>query len=78
MIDQYIKEKHINYYEFNEFNEFNNIEGINSGLVKVYRTNWKQIEKCITLKSFSLVNKISLWLGHDHMTDNFLLTNTDW
>ena len=48
-IDQYIKEEHINYYEFNEFND---IEEIDSG--RVWKANWKRSEKCIALKSFNL------------------------
>jgi hypothetical protein len=50
LIEQYIKEENINYYEYNEFN---NIEELGSGSVsKVYRVNWQQ--ECKALKSFSL------------------------
>src|SRR3954453_23776564 len=53
-IELYMKEKNINYYEYNEFN---NIEEIDNGLMgKVYRANWNQSERCITLKSFNLDN----------------------
>lgn len=49
-IEQYIKEKQINHYEYNEFS---NLEEIDSELFgKVYKANWKQGKKFISLKSF--------------------------
>ena len=51
IIEQCIKEKHVQYFEFNEFNK---IEEIDSGLVgKVYKAIWTQSEKCLALKSFN-------------------------
>lgn len=51
-MEQLIKEENLTYYEYNEFI---NIEEIGSKLVdKIYKANWKQDEKPIVLKSFSL------------------------
>ena len=53
-IEKCIKERRIKCYEYNEFSK---VEEIGSGLIgKVYRANWKQNEKCLALKSFSLDN----------------------
>ena len=51
--EECIKEKRINYFEYNEFNS---IEEIGSGLIgKVYKAKWKN-EKYLVLKSFNLDN----------------------
>jgi serine/threonine protein kinase len=53
-IDQSIIKKHIKYFEYHDFK---NLEEIGSGeFSKVYRANWKQNEKYLALKSFSLDN----------------------
>ena len=51
-MEQLIKKENINYYEYNEFID---IEEIGDGLVnKIYKANWKQGEKLVALKSFSI------------------------
>ena len=53
-LEKCIKEKYLKYYEYSEFSK---IEEIGGGLVgKVYKTKWKQSEKSLALKSFSLDN----------------------
>ncbi len=46
-IERCIKEEHINYYEYNKFNNVKEIGG--EGFGKMYRANWKQNEKYLTL-----------------------------
>ncbi|CAB4419745.1 unnamed protein product [Rhizophagus irregularis] len=51
-IEKCIREEHIKYYEFSEFSEIREIGSELFG--KMYKTNWKQSEKCIVLRSFNL------------------------
>ncbi|GBC04391.1 hypothetical protein RclHR1_05660006 [Rhizophagus clarus] len=50
-----------NYLKYYEFNNFNNIQEIGSGnFGKIYRANWKNSHKCIVLKSFSNVDRVTV------------------
>ncbi|CAB4438333.1 unnamed protein product [Rhizophagus irregularis] len=57
-IEESINKKHIKYYEFENFK---NIQEIGSGTFgKVFRTNWKNFDHYLTLKSFFNLNNITL------------------
>jgi hypothetical protein len=61
MIEEYIKENYIKYYEYEEFNK---IEETDSGCVgKVYKANQKG--KFVALKSFKLDNSIVKEIIHE-------------
>jgi hypothetical protein len=51
-IEQCVKEKHLEYFEYSEFDKME--ETVDILIDKVYRANWKQNEKPLALKSFNL------------------------
>jgi hypothetical protein len=53
-IEEAIDKNQLKYYEYNEFNNFQEIGTGGSG--KVYRANWKNLEKHFILKSFFSLN----------------------
>jgi hypothetical protein len=57
-IEEAIDKYQLKYYEYKEFNNFQEIGTGNFG--KVYRANWKNLEKCIALKSFFNLNNINV------------------
>jgi serine/threonine protein kinase len=57
-IEEAIDKYQLKYYEYKEFNNFQEIGTGNFG--KVYRANWKNLEKCIALKSFFNLNNITV------------------
>ncbi|POG75296.1 uncharacterized protein OCT59_024287 [Rhizophagus irregularis] len=57
-IEEAIDEEHIKYYEYKEFNNFQEIG--TGGFGKVYRANWKNLEKCFAVKSFFSLDNIAV------------------
>jgi hypothetical protein len=57
-IEEAIDKEHIKYYEYKEFSNFQEIG--TGGFGKVYRANWKGLEKCFALKSFFSLNDITV------------------
>ncbi|CAB4388154.1 unnamed protein product [Rhizophagus irregularis] len=55
-IEEAIDKEHIKYYEYKEFNNFQEIG--TGGFGKVYRANWKNLDKCFAVKSFFSLNNI--------------------
>ena len=57
-IEEAITKKHIKYYEYDHFS---NIQEIGSGAFgKVFRTNWKNFEQHLVLKTFFNFNKATV------------------
>ena len=57
-IEEAIVKEHLKLYEYNQFS---NIQEIGSGVFgKVYRANWKNLEKNFALKSFFSLNNITM------------------
>src|SRR3989337_3026084 len=57
-IEEAITKKHIKYYEYDHFS---NIQEIGSGAFgKVFRTNWKNLEQHLALKTFFDFNKVTV------------------
>ncbi|GBC22501.2 kinase-like domain-containing protein [Rhizophagus irregularis DAOM 181602=DAOM 197198] len=54
-IEEVIDKEHIKYYEYKEFNNFGT-----GNFGKVYRTNWKNLEKCFAVKSFFNLDNITI------------------
>ncbi|EXX54256.1 uncharacterized protein OCT59_024282 [Rhizophagus irregularis] len=57
-IEEAIHKEHIKYYEYKEFNNFQEIG--TGGFGKVYRANWKNLEKYFAVKSFFSLNNITV------------------
>jgi hypothetical protein len=57
-IEEAIVKEHINYYEYKQFNNFQEIGSGSFG--KVYRANWKNLEKNFALKSFFNTNELTI------------------
>ncbi|CAB4388131.1 unnamed protein product [Rhizophagus irregularis] len=57
-IEEAIHKEHIKYYEYKEFNNFQEIG--TGGFGKVYRANWKNLEKYLAVKSFFSLNNITI------------------
>ncbi|EXX66713.1 uncharacterized protein OCT59_024285 [Rhizophagus irregularis] len=57
-IEEAIDKEHIKYYEYKEFNNFQEIG--TGGFGKVYRANWKNLDKCFAVKSFFSLNNITV------------------
>ncbi|GET58669.1 uncharacterized protein OCT59_024290 [Rhizophagus irregularis] len=57
-IEEAIDKEHIKYYEYKEFSNFQEIGAGSFG--KVYRTNWKNLEKYFALKSFFSLNNVTV------------------
>jgi hypothetical protein len=57
-IEEAIDKEHLKYYEYKEFN---NIQEIGAGVFgKVYRANWKNLNKQFALKSFYNLNNVTI------------------
>ncbi|CAB4388133.1 unnamed protein product [Rhizophagus irregularis] len=57
-IDEAIAKEHLKFYEYNQFSNFQQI-GV-GGFGKVYRANWKNLEKHLALKSFFSLDNITM------------------
>ena len=57
-IEEAIDKEHIKYYEYNQFSDFQQIGAGAFG--KVFRINWKNLEKHLALKSFYNVDNSSM------------------
>ncbi|UZO03909.1 uncharacterized protein OCT59_024309 [Rhizophagus irregularis] len=57
-IEEAIHKEHIKYYEYKEFNNFQEIG--TGGFGKVYRANWKNLNKCFAVKSFFSLDNITV------------------
>src|SRR6266516_7748291 len=57
-IEEAINKEHINYYEYNQFSNFQQIGAGSFG--KVYRANWKNLEKYFALKSFFNLDNVTM------------------
>jgi len=57
-IEEAIDKEHLNYYEYNHFSNFQEIGA--GGFGKVYRANWKGLEKYFALKSFFNLDNITV------------------
>ncbi|GBC06108.1 hypothetical protein RclHR1_06620006 [Rhizophagus clarus] len=57
-LEEAIAKEHIKYYEYKEFNNFQEIGTGSFG--KVYRANWKNMEKCFAIKSFLSLDKVTV------------------
>ena len=49
-IEEAINKEHLKLYDYNQFSNFQQIGA--GGFGKVYRVNWKNLEKHLALKSF--------------------------
>jgi hypothetical protein len=58
LIEEAIDKEYIKYYEYKEFNNFQEIGTGNFG--KVYCANWKKLEKCFALKSFFILDNVTV------------------
>ena len=62
-IEEYIKVKHIKYYDYEGFNK---IEEIGRGIVgKVHKANWKRSGTYVALKSLNLNNYAAKEIIHE-------------
>jgi hypothetical protein len=57
-IEESVDKNQLKYYEYKEFNNFQEIG--TGGFGKVYRANWKNLEKHFALKSFFSLNNITV------------------
>ena len=57
-IEEAISKEHLKYYEYKQFSNFQQIGA--GGFGKVYRANWKNLEKCLALKSFFNLDNITM------------------
>jgi len=57
-IDEAINKEHINYYEYSQFSNFQQSGAGSFG--KVYRANWKNLEKHFALKSFFNLDNVTM------------------
>ncbi|PKK69082.1 kinase-like protein [Rhizophagus irregularis] len=57
-IEEAIVKEHLKYYEYKHFNNFQQIGAGNFG--KVYRANWKTLERPLALKSFSNLDNTTM------------------
>ncbi|CAB4437561.1 unnamed protein product [Rhizophagus irregularis] len=57
-IEEAVDKEHLNHYEYNQFT---NIQEIGSGgFGKVYRANWKNTKKTISVKNFFNLNHVTM------------------
>jgi serine/threonine protein kinase len=57
-IEEAIVKEHLKFYDYKQFSNFQQIGAGSFG--KVYRANWKNLEKCFAVKSFFNLNNITV------------------